>query len=183
MKKIFGVVLALVLLFGALLIPSKALAADTLNEKDVEDVSSFELFWPIVAGKTSGDSLYWLKTLKENLRESLIFSKYKKTDYDILMAEKRVVEFENLVVVKKDYVNASKTLEMSKAKRSSVQLLLKELEGEGTNTKDLKNRFTSSLENQKKLIISIQSKVPDQAASEVLKNFLSSLNSDLSNLK
>lgn len=60
-------------------------------------VNSYELFWPLVAGKTEGDSSYFLKTLKENLRGMLIFGPGKKAEYAVLLGTKRVLEAEKLV--------------------------------------------------------------------------------------
>jgi len=72
-------------------------------------VTSFELFWPIVAGKTEGDSLYFIKTLKENLRGKLIFGVAQKADYSVFLATKRIVEAEKLIFEGKSDL-AEKTL-------------------------------------------------------------------------
>ena len=71
---------------------------------------SYELFWPIVAGKVQGDSLYPLKIFKEQIRGFLIFSGTRKAEYFSFLSTKRLVEFEKLVLVKKDYDNAARTL-------------------------------------------------------------------------
>jgi len=78
---------------------SKVYALDeVLAEKgESSEISSFELFWPIVAGKTMGDPLYTLKTLKEKVRGLLIFGKPQKANYFVLLATKRVVEAEKLI--------------------------------------------------------------------------------------
>lgn len=61
------------------------------------EVNSFELFWPLVAGKTITDPLYKLKLFKENLRGALIFGSLQKTDYLIFLAVKRSLELEKLL--------------------------------------------------------------------------------------
>lgn len=60
-------------------------------------VSSFEIFWPVTAGKTMDDSLYFVKTLKENIRGFLIFGTPQKADYQVSLATKRLVEAEKLI--------------------------------------------------------------------------------------
>jgi len=72
-------------------------AESLVAAKPVQEISSFELFWPVVAGKTVDDNMYFLKSFKEKLRGSLIFSDSRKMDYDIFLSVKRVVESEKLV--------------------------------------------------------------------------------------
>lgn len=94
------------LLVGAMLI-FPGLAYSATGEEDatssaetemvVESVNSFEMFWPLVAGKTKGDSLYFLKRLKETGRGWLIFGKTQKFDYKIFLAAKRTLEGEKLL--------------------------------------------------------------------------------------
>ena len=59
--------------------------------------SPFELFWPLTAGKTIDDPLYFLKSIKENLRGILIFGVAQKADYAVLIGTKRVLEAEKLL--------------------------------------------------------------------------------------
>lgn len=61
------------------------------------EINSFELFWPVTAGKTLGDSFYWLKILKEDIRGALIFGKAQKSDYQTFRVTKRIVEAEKLL--------------------------------------------------------------------------------------
>lgn len=63
----------------------------------VEEANSFELFWPMVAGKTSQDSLYFLKTLKEKVRGIFIFGAPQKAEYAVFISTKRVLEAEKLL--------------------------------------------------------------------------------------
>jgi hypothetical protein len=76
------------------------------------EVSSFELFWPVSAGKTMGDSLYSLKILKEQVRGVLIFGAAQKSDYLVFLSTKRVVEAEKLLSDGKNDL-ATKTLDTS----------------------------------------------------------------------
>ena len=74
---------------------SLVFAQEEIAEPALE-VSSFELFWPVVAGRTKGDSLYPIKMLKEKLRGALIFGSFKKVEYDVFLTTKRVIEAEAL---------------------------------------------------------------------------------------
>ncbi len=66
-------------------------------------VDSYELFYPMVAGKTVADGfIYKLKILKENIRGSLIFGTVQKENYNVYLATKRLLEAEKLLTDKKD---------------------------------------------------------------------------------
>lgn len=69
--------------------PSASLAPAVIN--------SNELFWPLSAGKTINESLYFLKTFKENLRGWLIFGNSQKADYSVFLGTKRVLEAQKLL--------------------------------------------------------------------------------------
>ncbi|MCX6706180.1 MAG: DUF5667 domain-containing protein [Candidatus Woesebacteria bacterium] len=62
-----------------------------------QTINSYEFFWPITAGKKEGDSLYFLKILKENIRSAFIFDPFVRGDYEILLATKRIIEAEELL--------------------------------------------------------------------------------------
>src|SRR3990167_10614639 len=79
-------------------------------------VDSYDLFWPISAGKVMGDPLYFLKSLKESLSELLVFGDYKKAEHNISLSEKRIVEAEYLFMVKKDFRNARESAKEAKSK-------------------------------------------------------------------
>lgn len=71
---------------------------------------SYELFWPLSAGKTVDDGfVYSLKKLKENLRGMLIFGNVEKADYSVFLATKRILEAEKLINENK-YELVDKTL-------------------------------------------------------------------------
>lgn len=98
-------------------------AEDVSTPKEVTEINSFELFWPVVAGKTIDDPLFLLKTLKENFRGILIFGKPQIADYAVLLATKRVVEAEKLINEgKNDF--ADKTLEQAliQLKKAEINL-------------------------------------------------------------
>ena len=75
--------------------------------------SSYELFYPIVAGKVPGDRFYSLKILREKIVGMFLFDTDKKIEYRVSLSKKRLVEAEKLIKIKKDYSLAVKTLESS----------------------------------------------------------------------
>lgn len=76
-----------------------------------QELNSFEMFWPLSAGRTIESNIYWLKQAKENLRGMLIFGPAPKTDYDIFLAAKRLLEAEKLFKENKSDL-ANRTLDM-----------------------------------------------------------------------
>ena len=105
----------------------------------------------MVAGKIMGDSLYSLKSLKEKLRGSLIFGSAQKSDYQVFLATKRVLEAEALLGKGKDNL-AIKTLDKAgfflDAASGNLEKAKKESEGSVTGLDLTKTR----LENIKKLV-------------------------------
>lgn len=141
---------------------------------------SFELFWPIVAGKVRGDSMYSLKLFKEKLRESLIFSSFKKADYKITISEKRLVELEYLFK-KGDFLNGSKSEEDLKNVWKQVVDLINESSTKGMDVISLKTKFISSLEKQSLILKALSlelkgdQKTQVEKLLEIIKNTSSSL--------
>lgn len=81
---------------------TNAIKAATIGDevkttKENQTVNSYELFWPLVAGKTEKDSLYFLKLLKERVQGWFIGRDSKKADYEVLLGTKRVLETEVLI--------------------------------------------------------------------------------------
>lgn len=90
--------LIFILIVGIFLVSFKiSLAQVSLATPAPKEITSFELFWPITAGKTIEDPLYTLKTMKENVRGFFIFGKAEKADYHVFLATKRIVEAEKLI--------------------------------------------------------------------------------------
>lgn len=87
------------LIFLSLGFFSKTYAFDSVEaeKEETSEISSFELFWPMVAGKTIDDPLYILKSLKEKVRGFLIFGKPQKAEYYLFLVTKRVLEAEALI--------------------------------------------------------------------------------------
>lgn len=106
------------------------------EDKVDEPVNSFELFWPVVAGKTKGDKLYSLKLFKEKARGLLIFGKPQKADYSLFLTTKRVLEAEKLSKDgKKD--SSMETFDMALSQLAIVE----------ENTNDSGDMIKSSVDN------------------------------------
>lgn len=155
--------------------------ADPLLEGSSE-VNSFEIFWPITAGRTMGDSLYFLKSLKESFRELLMFSSFKKADYNITLSVKRLVEAEKLLIENKDNDNGKKSLEAAQAKREKALDFIKKAEAEGRYVVDLKTTLKNSLEKQRALLQSLIAKV-DESGKSILEDNVSVLNKILAEVE
>lgn len=106
MKKLIVFVLLIALSF--FVVKSEVFAQE--ESPTPTPTSSYELFYPIVAGKTSGNSLYFLKLTREWFVGKLIFSPLKKSDYYLVLTKKRLVETEKLLN-ENDVNNAKKTSE------------------------------------------------------------------------
>lgn len=178
------IVFALVLIFLSLSIFfSLAYAQDSLSATtSAQKVNSYELFWPITAGRVQGDPLYTLKLFKEGLREMFIFSDFKKAEYNISLSEKRTVEVEKLLLELKDYQNAQKTLETAKEKRQKAYDHIQKAKGQERYVVDLENRMRDSLGRQKELLTYLSSQVPSEQKDMVEEN-ISSLNDLLTKLQ
>lgn len=81
--------------------------------------TTFEAFWPLSAGKTIDDPLYFLKIWKENLRGMLIFGNPQKADYAVYLGTKRVLEGDKLLKEGKTNL-ALKTLKSADLEFSSA---------------------------------------------------------------
>lgn len=149
-KKILGIltVIFLLIMFWG---PVKAQEEST---PEPQNVSSYEMFWPIVAGKTKGDSLYSLKLLKEKIRGFFIFGSFKKAEYNITLSEKRTVEAEKLLN-EGDFENAEETFDLLMKKREKALEYIEKATKSGIDTASLKNRMLSSLEKQTLLFTDI----------------------------
>lgn len=148
----------------------------------IKKVNSYELFWPITAGRVMSDQLYFLKSLKEQLREMFIFSDIKKAEYNVTLSEKRTVEAEKLFLINQDYSYGKQSLDVAQAKREKAQDLLMEAQEKGRNVIDLNNIMVSSFERQRELLSYIETQVPKEQKS-VLSESIDKINSLLATLQ
>lgn len=168
MKKILvSFVLLLTVFSGSNVLAQEGSPAPEATASGAAEFNSFTEFWPISAGKVMGEPLFFLKTLKESLREVFYFSNYRKVDYNITLSEKRLVETENLYLEKKDWENGAKSLAASQQKREKAVSILMQVKGAGRNTTDLENRFFDSLIKQRLLLQKIEMSVPETAKEQV----------------
>lgn len=87
-------------------------SAEAEKEYDFASMTTYELFWPITAGKIPGDKFYKLKIWRDKLVGYLFFDKLKKSEYLKQLANKRLVETEKLLEVQR-YSYLSETLKIS----------------------------------------------------------------------
>lgn len=144
-KKLVGCFLVTLTIFLSF---SNVIFAQNKNNETAtpsSEITSFELFWPIVAGKTIDDPLYGLKTLKEKVREFFIFGKAQKADYHIFLVTKRVVEAEKLIGEGKKEL-AIKTLDKAIAFLKSAGAEVSEASGE-LSSSEAEDNINKQLKN------------------------------------
>lgn len=146
------------------------------------NVNSFELFWPIVAGKVQGDNLYPLKIFKEKVRGSLIFSKLRKAEYYSVLSQKRLIEFEKLILTDKNYENATKTLDVLKNTQEKTVYLVGQAKKEGSDISSTSQIIIEAFEKEELLMKDLLDKI-DPAQKEKLRVALSNLTQLISGLK
>jgi len=113
-------------------------------------VNSFELFWPLAAGKTEDEPLYFLKQLKEKFRGLLIFGTPQKLDYNVLLATKRVLEAEKLIKEGKTDV-AKRTLGRAEAQLDKVEKNINDAKSSNQSLAEVSQVASSRLSNIQKL--------------------------------
>lgn len=180
MAKVSNLVIILLLL--GLLMISPTLAQEKPATTSSEPVNSYELFWPITAGRVMGDSFYFLKSFKENFREVFIFSDVKKAEYNMTLSEKRTVEAEKLFLTKKDFGNGRLNLDASQVKREKALEFFIKAKKAGRDVGYLKSRLNSSFERQKTLLSYLTSQLPEDQRLP-LQESISKLNSLLQALQ
>lgn len=127
----------------------------------VSPVDSFDLFWPLVSGKTESDTLYSLKLLKETISGWIIFGDTKKADYAILLGTKRVLEAEKLLNNGKTDL-AGKALDRAIAQYSLGYDLAKQAHSKGKfSAKEVRR---DRLINIKRLIDYLKTTAPEEVA-------------------
>ncbi len=72
-----------------------ALAQENISEEG--EFNPNAVFWPLAAGKTIEDPLYFLKELKENARGWIVFGAGQKANYQTTLVTKRLFEVEKLL--------------------------------------------------------------------------------------
>ncbi len=137
-------------------------------------VNSFELFWPMVAGKTVQSKLYFLKTLKEKIRGFFIFGSAQKADYDIFIGIKRMLEAE--VLMKAQLTDlANRTLDSASSDFDKANNSLTNAKNSSDVDQDTKNEINIRVSNLKKFVITLEKDNP--SFKDKLQSVMDKLNS------
>jgi hypothetical protein len=99
-NKVAPLLIASSLIF-VLATPIFAQEETVLGIKTTPVVDSYVLFYPTVAGKVDGDSLYSLKLIRDKLGELTTFGNINKSEYSLGIATKRLLEAERLLKTSK----------------------------------------------------------------------------------
>ncbi len=143
--------------------------------------TSYELFWPIVAGRLPDDSLYFLKTLKEKLELFLAFSSSKKANQYLTLSKKRLVESEKLLLEKKDYPLANQTLALSAQYLNQSVSAISSVPSTSTNS-ELRQTIIREGENEVFFLSILESQIPPEQQTS-LTNIASQMQQSLTPLK
>jgi hypothetical protein len=144
MKFILKFFFILILFFAVLNFPIPAFAQNATSEAKFINVS-YDLPFP---GILPDNPLYFLKALRDNLMKYLIADPLKKAEYDLLMADKRLVSAESLVD-KGNYQLAITTLSKSGNYFDEAIQLAAKAKREKENPSDILNRlFIASQKHQ-----------------------------------
>lgn len=117
--------------------------------------TSYELFYPIVAGKVPTDQLYFLKLFKEWLAGKVLFDYINKSDFHLSLSKKRLVEAEKLIIDKKDTKLIKKTLEKAANEFQSAVKSAKTGEEKGKQTRDIYNTLKNDGNTISKFALSL----------------------------
>lgn len=181
MKVVKSVILLMAMTFSFFTLAKNVLAVSTDPSPKSTKVDSFELFWPIVAGKVQGDSMYRLKIFKENMRGYLIFSSLKKAEYLTFISSKRLVEFEELALSRKNFENATKTLEVYISTHKKIFSFLDKARSEGVVIINTQSIIEDTLNRQLTLLNYILPSV-DNSQKTGIESAISFINSELEKL-
>ena len=149
MEKLFLSLLssAILLLFLAVT-PIAVLAQEndgTVSAK-LQNGGSYELFWPLTAGKTMDDPLYFLKLWKEDIGGLFIFNVAKKADYGVMLSTKRILEAEKLLKEEKEDL-AVKTLDKALAQLTVARGKFSKVTKTGNDFQLVKTNLLNKLSN------------------------------------
>ena len=118
-------------------------------------LNTFELFWPMVAGKTVESKVYFLKLFKENVREALIFGKPEKADYEVFVATKRLLETESLLQENKtDLANKTSDVAISDLNKAKSNIE----SSKESISQDVKNSINQRKEKLEQFLIWLKTK-------------------------
>ncbi len=97
MKKLKFLLVSFACLIFLFSFPKTGFAQTATASSNLEaSQSSYVLFYPMVAGSTEGDPLYFLKLFRDKLGELFSFSSAQKANFNLQIATKRLLEAEKL---------------------------------------------------------------------------------------
>lgn len=137
-------------------------------------VDSFDLFWPMVAGKTMQSKIYFLKSLKEKIRGFFIFGSAQKASYNLFLGIKRMLEAEALIKGNVPDL-ANKTLESAAGDIDKAKSNIDNAENSGNIDQSTKDEINTRINNLKKFINSLINTAPDYK--DKLQSILDKINS------
>lgn len=138
------------------------------------NVNSFELFWPMSAGKTIQSKVYFLKLLKEKVRGFFIFGSAQKADYDLYLGIKRMLEVEALMKANVPDL-ANKTLDTAVDEFNKANSAVTDAENSSDIDQTTKNEINMRLTNLKMFVNSLINQNPNYK--NKLQEILGKLNS------
>lgn len=168
--KILTLFISLLFSINLLIFPVSVFGQDEIKDNPApssEKIDVYALFWPIVPGRTNKDSMFWVKQLKESVGDFFSFGDINKSQYQITLSEKRLVESYKLFIEDKDFDNAEKTLDMNKTHRDSAVRYMKKAQEEQRKVGELKARLVTSLENQQLVLNNIIGKIPEDRKNKI----------------
>ncbi len=126
-------------------------------------VDSFSLFWPVAAGRTMQSRVYFLKTLKEDIRGIFIFGSAQKANYSVFLGTKRLLEAEVLMKGSiQDEANkqslsayADKTLESAFVDFNNASESINSAKNSGNIDQNTKDEINSRISNLKLFVNSL----------------------------
>ncbi len=151
-----------------------------------QEQSSYVFFYPVVAGKTEGDKLYTLKLIRDRLIVLFTFGDEKKSEANLKIATKRLLEAEKLFKTNKTHLTQKTLSKFTSKLAAAYDYAMKAKESESfpelldqisRNTPKyqivLKQMLAISPENEKDLVeesiervTEIQTKVNQQLKAE-----------------
>lgn len=136
-------------------------------------ISTYELFWPLTAGKTVTDNFFFLKRWKEDFRGKVLLGSPAKADYQLLLATKRIIESEKLFD-EKDEMSGIKSLELAnKNTKNTLSLLVKSKAG-GENIPSVKDNMLNRTHNLNEFLPELKDKFGDEG-DKIIDSILASI--------
>lgn len=146
MKKISLVLSAFILFLLSFLTNIKNIEAYSSPTPSPKPTTTYELFWPLAAGKTVDAKFFFLKNWKENFKGKLLLGSPAKADYELLLTTKRVIEAEKLLDDKKESFG-KKSLELAIQRVEKTSALLTKARQGGENIPSVKDNMLNRIDN------------------------------------